>query len=179
MPFVVVNKPVKPLPIHRTCEECGLLKHITWFAPKQQLSRDDHYAERERICQDCMVGVRKVAKAEQIRLRKEELRRRLIHEFNVIGEYREVLLKASAKRREMAMRLATPLWADFVAIRAIYERCRHLTAETGVVHHVDHIVPIQGRRVCGLHLPANLRVIPARENLSKSNKMLDGLQNAC
>ena len=45
---------------------------------------------------------------------------------------------------------------------------------TNIKWHVDHIVPIKGTDVCGLHIWSNLRVIPASENLAKKNKLLEG-----
>lgn len=70
---------------------------------------------------------------------------------------------------------ATPKWADLAAIRAIYARCAEITASTGVPHHVDHIVPLRGKNVSGLHVPLNLRIIPAAENLAKSNRFCESL----
>lgn len=46
------------------------------------------------------------------------------------------------------MALATPLWWEQKAIKAIYQEACMLTAETGIKHEVDHIVPIMGQKVC-------------------------------
>ena len=65
---------------------------------------------------------------------------------------------------------ATPDWLtqEHIAdIEAIYRLARSLTAETGTAHDVDHIVPLQGKNVCGLHVPWNLRAIPAYQNRQK------------
>jgi len=74
----------------------------------------------------------------------------------------------TAKRRAMLLN-ATPLWADFEAIQVEYALSDWCSKVTGIRYHVDHIVPLQGKLVCGLHVPNNLRVIPAVDNLKKRN----------
>ena len=61
-------------------------------------------------------------------------------------------------------------WANASKITAVYKQARHLTATTGMPHHVDHIIPLCGKLVSGLHVETNLQVIPALENISKNNK---------
>lgn len=66
---------------------------------------------------------------------------------------------------------ATPLWADLAAIKSIYAKCAQVNAETGIKHHVDHIVPLKGRNVCGLHVETNLQILTASENIKKGNRL--------
>jgi len=76
-----------------------------------------------------------------------------------------------ASARRAAEMGAIPLWADMEAIRAMYAEARRLTVETGVEHHVDHMVPIKNALVCGLHDSSNMRVIPGAENVRKRNSL--------
>lgn len=71
--------------------------------------------------------------------------------------------------RKTRLWLATPPWADSLAIWEIYERARRTTAEFGLPFEVDHIVPLSSPIVCGLHVPANLQVRMGAVNARKSN----------
>lgn len=64
---------------------------------------------------------------------------------------------------------ATPAWCDKALVAQFYREARRLTRETGELHVVDHVVPKISSWVCGLHVPANLRVIHWRENTAKAN----------
>ena len=75
----------------------------------------------------------------------------------------------TAKRRAAQLERTVP-WADLVSIQAIYSEAKRLTETTGVKHHVDHVIPLQGELVSGLHVESNLQVLTAQENCSKSNK---------
>ena len=72
-------------------------------------------------------------------------------------------------RRSKRVLRATPKWANQDEIAKIYSESRRLTMKTGILHHVDHIIPLRGRMVSGLHVEGNLRVIPAIENQQKYN----------
>lgn len=67
----------------------------------------------------------------------------------------------------------TPQWADFGAIEKFYAAAHRLTAETGIQHHVDHVIPLCGETVSGLHVETNLQVLTALENVKKRNKFVD------
>lgn len=68
----------------------------------------------------------------------------------------------TAQKKALKLK-ATPPWADKAVIKEIYANCPQ-------GYHVDHIVPLKGKNVCGLHTPENLQYLPAIENMKKSNK---------
>ena len=75
-------------------------------------------------------------------------------------------------KRKAAQLQRTPKWlteSDLRMIEAKYSLAAMLTRETGIIHHVDHIIPLQGKKVSGLHVFSNLRVILGTDNVKKSN----------
>jgi hypothetical protein len=86
------------------------------------------------------------------------------------------VVRADTSVRKRRHREATPKWltpAERLQMRDLYVQARKLTELTRERYVVDHIVPLRGEAVCGLHVPWNLRVITQDENLKKSNKHVD------
>lgn len=83
---------------------------------------------------------------------------------------------SNASRRATKLR-ATPTWVDLKAMEAFYAKSVKLSEETGITHHVDHIVPLQNEIVCGLHNQFNLQVLTATENISKGNRFWPDMPN--
>jgi hypothetical protein len=76
---------------------------------------------------------------------------------------------------------ATPNWLteeQLEEIKDFYTICKMFQIYTGLTYHVDHMIPLRGEDVCGLHVPWNLQIIEASENLQKSNKLLEEFENA-
>lgn len=70
---------------------------------------------------------------------------------------------------------ATPGWANEERIKHIYAHCAWLNKTFGYNMQVDHVIPLGGKNVCGLHVHTNLQIIPAEENMKKSNTFLGGI----
>ena len=68
-----------------------------------------------------------------------------------------------SKRRAYKLK-AIPKWANLERIREIYKKCKK-------GYHVDHIIPLRGLNVCGLHVENNLQILKARDNIVKSNRL--------
>ena len=88
--------------------------------------------------------------------------------------YSVYMAKAANDRRSAKLK-RTPCWLSKDEHWMMYEAYELASLRTklfGFEWHVDHIVPLQGKQVSGLHVPWNLQVIPGVENRVKSNKLL-------
>ena len=174
----------------KTCSMCKEAKPSAAFA--KQASSKDGLTYRCRVCISDYNRTYAAANAEAAkervtawqkanpekaralagRLDKERRAQNPERERGRLRAYRLANKPAYAERERQRTALkgrsASPCSKE--ALRAIYERAEMLTAVTGVKHHVDHIVPLKGKTVCGLHVPWNLQCLPASDNLAKSNR---------
>jgi hypothetical protein len=130
----------------------------------QKAKRDYYKKNRETVI--ARAQVRDVTKATEYKMAYKERNPDL---------YKELV---SLRRRRF--RDATPKWLNAeqkMEIRLKYRLAIELSRRTGERYAVDHMVPLQGENVCGLHVPWNLEVLTQEENLKKSNKVVDPTQS--
>jgi hypothetical protein len=87
---------------------------------------------------------------------------------------------ALCAKRRAATQTRMPPWLNqthYAEIEGAYLFAKVMEQITGQKHHVDHIEPLQGEDVSGLHVPWNLRVIPARDNFAKGNRRIEAHGN--
>lgn len=99
-----------------------------------------------------------------------------VYEYVLNADGQEIKRKSRAvgcaktAKRNAEVDRATSKWADLDKIKSIYRLAEKITKATGMQHHVDHIVPLHGKTVSGLHNEFNLQILTATENLKKHNK---------
>ena len=112
----------------------------------------------------------RLAKNKERRMQNPEIYREYVKKWR--SENMGQVLATNALRHANKLQ-RTPKWLtkeDKRKISNIYKNARHLTVTTGEQHHVDHIIPLQGKLVSGLHVPLNLQILHWKDNLSKRHK---------
>jgi 5-methylcytosine-specific restriction endonuclease McrA len=107
----------------------------------------------------------------QARPDEDKRRYKKTHKVNNPDMYKEM---TSLRRRRF--RDATPKWLtenQKMEVRLKYRLAIELSRATGERHAVDHIIPLHGESVCGLHVPWNLQVLTQKDNLAKYNRLVD------
>lgn len=139
----------------QSCYKCGVEKPLSDF-PKHHTGRFGV----NTTCKPCRNAYRNSYYKNN---REAELARDVEWAKNNLHKKREY----RAKRRAAILK-ATPLWANDQAIKRIYVEAAFLTKATGIRYEVDHIIPLQGKNVCGLHVANNLQVIKMIQNRQKA-----------
>ena len=153
--------------LKRSCKDCTRAYDNAWYAAT---------AEKRRIW-----SLSNPEKAEEKSIRKRE-RDRLWSVSNtekrkaISKKWRsnniDQLLANNAKHQAKKLK-ATPSWAESEKeeIKKLYALAKLKTKETGIKHHVDHIVPLNSNLVQGFHCFANLQILDAKTNMVKSNRI--------
>ena len=144
----------------RTCTKCGVEYKMRCFLLLNPSDFTD--AERSTVCYWCTYPNAKNAK---------RLKYAATTIYQTTKESHYVSRGKVAEQARMRG-YCIPPWTDREASRMIYAISAYATEMTGVPHEVDHIIPINHPRVCGLHVPENLRVITKYQNIKKGNRLL-------
>jgi len=139
----------------KTCCRCKQQKSVTHFCKRKDSADGLSYD-----CRDC-----------RTERRQQYARSKNYRQTNLDYYYRNKdKWKVIKARRRAAQLNARPDWLteeDEWMIAEVYDTATLRSKLTGVPHEVDHIVPLQGVQVCGLHVPWNLQVLTRSENRSK------------
>ena len=120
----------------------------------RSISRNSYQKNKEKI-------------SERNKLRKEKIYAagKAYRERNIEKMREKYALRRSIKQKCFHL-------ADRSKILDFYKKAEFLSKKTGIPHEVDHIIPLKGEKVCGLHWEGNLQVITRSENRSKSNHFI-------
>lgn len=133
---------------------------------EREISGPSLLAGQTKSCGCLLKNMRATGRTPEEELEVRRMRSRLSNHKN------PARVKANKIKYETRRFLATPKWvtdSDLSAMNEVYKEARSLTRKTGIRHQVDHIIPINGEKVSGLHVPQNLQILTQAENVSKSN----------
>ncbi len=151
----------------KDCTECKQFLPYTNFS-----INNDQKSGLAPKCKECEKIVRKLYREGNYgAVRNYELKYRSSDKAKVTRAVNEATRRATKKQ-------STPVWyneLDELVLEEIYSLSKERERATGITYHVDHIVPLNGKDVCGLHWYQNWRLIPAKENIRKSNKLMEEL----
>lgn len=177
---------------HRWCKDCANTAKRDWHAKNkadQNAKSLAYYNENKDELKPKMVenyyenrGARISYKRRYDHEKKDEIRARRLERYSRnkekfraqarswAKENRHKASAANAKRRATLARAALNLSDDHKnEVYDIYWLARDLKACTGYDYHVDHIIPLNGKGICGLHVPWNLQILPSHINQRKYN----------
>jgi hypothetical protein len=163
------------------CKRCDTLKAADQFGPNA--GRKDGLSVYCRLCTKAYMAGKQYDKARWAEKRAEESARnaayrkanaeRLTLESRarkaIARRERPDVVNARNKARKAAQRRAVPPRADKKAIGLIYSKAKELSKAFGVDLHVDHVVPLRSKLVCGLHTVDNLQLLDESLNYEKRN----------
>lgn len=169
----------------KTCTICQKTSDVVSFEPQRRqcvlcrkarmkVTRKAYYARTREQSIAAVAQWRVENPEKKLVQRKKEYARNSDFAKEAARQYRKNnpdKVNAWSKNRMNAKRSSMPSWADTTKIKAYYDVCAFFNDINGYTkYHVDHVVPLQGKIVTGLHVHNNLQIILASDNRSKGNK---------
>lgn len=161
----------------KTCPSCSTCKPLGMFSKSS-----GRYDGLQSHCKACRSARRKADysknKEREIKVNKSWSESNPVAVKAKASRYRKsehgsAYYNAKSAKRRSAQLNATPAWLTKEQeddIKSMYVLAKKFEKLCNVEYHVDHIVPLAGKDVCGLHVPWNLQLLPASINLAKGNK---------
>ena len=158
---------------HTSCKKCSCEKRKLWRLANPELAKERDRLKHEKHSEKRKAKMREYhannadKRSEVERKRYERNKEKIKAKNYAYRKENRHLVMAWNNGRRAAEKRATPIWADYEKIAEFYKQSIVLTEQTGKEYHVDHIIPLRGKNVCGLHVENNLQVILACDNLKK------------
>ena len=171
----------------KLCRKCNTIKKLTEF--KTSSTCKDGYRYTCKVCSNIRSNELIASRREEENLKRRkwvldnpEKRKETSLKYRNSNKDKQKELRkkwrennpersrAQVSARRQRCRDATPSWADLTKIEHLYLEAQERTKSTGILHTVDHIIPLRGKIVSGLHVESNLQVLSYYENYSKSSK---------
>lgn len=144
----------------RVCLKCKKQKHLKYFT--KHSSAKSGYRSTCRTCRS----------EESKSWYKENKEQKALTNKKHYEANKEIYFLKDSKRRAK-LKKAIPSWyseSDDLEFLKLKTKCKELHKKTGIMHEIDHIIPLQSAIVCGLHCKENWQILTREQNRSKSNK---------
>lgn len=157
----------------RACELCGV--GIAHKRSNARFCSREHKRKTSDMQRDYSAAYQRNAEANRAKALEyyyanhEQSKKRQLNRQKLRPE----IASASAAKHRASKLQRTPAWLtdfDKLKIKCLYSVAAMLTRENNEPWHVDHIVPLQGKLVSGLHMPSNMQLLRGKENISKHNR---------
>jgi len=154
----------------KTCTKCKADKNLSAFYMRKGKARSE--------CKECTLDQNKKTITPEAKLKahaawRSRNREQIRESSSAYKKANRHLCNAQWMKYHANKLNATPAWLTKEQeddIKAMYALAKKFEKLCNIRYHVDHIVPLAGKDVCGLHVPWNLQLLPASVNIAKSNR---------